>query len=142
ADGVSMDEISVPLAVEVDPSRNLNDLLAERVASKGSAPLMEFKASDDAPWTALSATEFDARVVAVAKGLVAKGVEPGQSVGIMSRTRFEWSLLDWATWAAGAVPVPLYETSSAEQVEWICSDASVGLVVTETTELAALVESV
>ncbi len=137
-----MDEFSVPLAVEVDPSRNLNDLLAERVASKGDLPLMEYKVVDDGPWVALSAKDFDARVVAVAKGLVAKGVEPGQSVGIMSRTRFEWSLLDWAVWAAGAVPVPLYETSSAEQVEWICSDAAIGLVVAETAELAATLESV
>src|SRR5690554_6413928 len=137
-----MDEISVPLAVEVDPSHNLNHLLAERVATKGDQPLMEHKPDPDGPWVPVTAREFDALVVAVAKGLVAKGVEPGQSVGIMSRTRFEWSLLDWATWAAGAVPVPLYETSSAEQVEWICSDSAVGLVVTETAELASLVESV
>ncbi|NLF05664.1 MAG: long-chain fatty acid--CoA ligase, partial [Actinomycetales bacterium] len=98
-----MDEISVPLAVEVDPSRNLNHLLADRVAAKGDETLMEHKLDPDGPWVAVTAREFDARVVAVAKGLVAKGVEPGQSVGIMSRTRFEWSLLDWAVWAAGAV---------------------------------------
>jgi len=137
-----MDEISVPLAVEVDPSRNLNDLLAERVAAKGDETLMEHKPDPDGPWVAVTAREFDALVVAVAKGLVAKGVEPGDSVGIMSRTRYEWSLLDWAVWATGAVPVPLYETSSAEQVEWICSDAAIGLVVVETDELAQTLESV
>src|SRR3712207_6847653 len=58
---------------------------------------------------------FDEAVVAVAKGLVVRGVAPGDRVGIMSRTRYEWTLLDWAIWAAGAVPIPLYETSSAEQ---------------------------
>ncbi|MDQ2624529.1 MAG: long-chain fatty acid--CoA ligase [Actinomycetota bacterium] len=137
-----MDEISVPLAVEVDPSHNLNHLLAERVATKGDQPLMEHKPDPDGPWVPVTAREFDALVVAVAKGLVAKGVEPGQSVGIMSRTRYEWSLLDWAVWATGAVPVPLYETSSAEQVEWICSDSSIGLVVVETAELASTLESV
>src|SRR5690606_26162202 len=140
--GVSMDEISVPLAVEVDPSRNLNHLLSDRVASKGDETLMEYKPDPEGPWVPVTAREFEALVVDVAKGLVAKGVAPGDSVGIMSRTRYEWSLLDWAVWAAGAVPVPLYETSSAEQVEWICSDAAVTLVVAETPELTALVDSV
>ena len=137
-----MDEISVPLAVEVDPSRNLNHLLSDRVASKGDETLMEYKPDPEGPWVPVTAREFEALVVDVAKGLVAKGVAPGDSVGIMSRTRYEWSLLDWAVWAAGAVPVPLYETSSAEQVEWICSDASIGHVIVETPELAETVESV
>ena len=137
-----MDEISVPLAVEVDPDHNLNDLLAARVARDPDGPLMQRKETEDGPWVEISARDFEAQVVAVAKGLVARGVEPGDAVGIMSRTRYEWSLLDWAVWAAGAVPVPLYETSSAEQVEWICSDAAVTLVVAETPELTALVESV
>ena len=137
-----MDEISVPLAVEVDPDHNLNDLLAARVARDPDGPLMQRKETEDGPWVEISARDFEAQVVAVAKGLVARGVEPGDAVGIMSRTRYEWSLLDWAVWAAGAVPVPLYETSSAEQVEWICSDAAVTVVVAETPELTALVESV
>ena len=60
----------------------------------------------------------------------------------MSRTRYEWSLLDWAVWAAGAVPVPLYETSSAEQVLWILTDADVSLLVVETAAHAATVDEV
>src|SRR5690606_39705127 len=96
----------------------------------------------EGPWVPVTAREFEALVVDVAKGLVAKGVAPGDSVGIMSRTRYEWSLLDWAVWAAGAVPVPLYETSSAEQVEWVCSDASIGHVIAATPELAETVGSV
>ena len=82
------------------------------------------------------------QVVAMAKGLVAHGVEPGQHVGIMSRTRYEWTLLDFAVWAAGAVPVPVYETSSAEQVQWILDDSDVVLVVVETPDHAALVAEV
>jgi len=120
-----MDEFHLPLRVEVDPSKNLNDLFAERVAGTPDGVLVEHKSQQDGPWIPLTAREFDAEVVAVAKGLVARGVQAGDRVGIMSRTRYEWSLLDWAVWAAGAVPVPLYETSSAEQVLWILTDADV-----------------
>jgi long-chain acyl-CoA synthetase len=137
-----MDETSAPRIVEVDPSRNLNDLLASRVAADPSAPLVERPTGPGGTWQALSAREFDAEVVAVAKGLVARGVEPGDHVGIMSRTRYEWTLLDWATWAAGAVPVPLYETSSAEQVQWILADADVRLLVVETQAHARTVAQV
>ncbi|MEV8180056.1 AMP-dependent synthetase/ligase [Cellulosimicrobium funkei] len=137
-----MDEISAPRIVEVDPSKNLNDLLASRVAADPAAPMVERRTGADGAWQALSAREFDAEVVAVAKGLVARGIQPGDHVGIMSRTRYEWTLLDWATWAAGAVPVPLYETSSPEQVQWILSDADVRLLVVETEAHAATVEEV
>jgi len=136
-----MDEISAPRIVEVDPSKNLNDLLASRVAADPAAPMVE-RPTGQGTWEPLSARAFDAEVVAVAKGLVARGVEPGDAVGIMSRTRYEWTLLDWASWAAGAVPVPLYETSSAEQVQWILSDADVRLLVTETAAHAATVAEV
>jgi len=136
-----MDEIHTPLLVDVDPSRNLNDLLAERVRAMSGASLVERRAPDGS-WTAMSAREFDAAVVATAKGLVARGVGPGDRVGIMSRTRYEWTLLDWAIWAAGAVPIPLYETSSAEQVHWILTDSGVSVLLVETDQHAALAESV
>jgi len=93
-------------------------------------------------WTKVSVSGFNDQVVAVAKGLVALGIEPGQSVGIMSRTRYEWTLLDFAAWAAGAVPVPIYETSSAEQVEWVLTDAEVRLLVVENDANAATVAQV
>ncbi|GEK19713.1 AMP-dependent synthetase/ligase [Cellulomonas xylanilytica] len=137
-----MDEFHLPLRVEVDPSKNLNDLFAERVATTPDGVLVEHKTQQDGPWIPLTAREFDAEVVAVAKGLVARGVQPGDRVGIMSRTRYEWSLLDWAVWAAGAVPVPLYETSSAEQVLWILTDADVSLLVVESAAHAAVVDEV
>ena len=137
-----MDEFHLPLRVEVDPSKNLNDLFAERVTSTPDGVLVEHKTQQDGPWIPLTAREFDAEVVAVAKGLVARGVQPGDRVGIMSRTSYEWTLLDWAVWAAGGIPVPLYETSSAEQVLWILTDADVSLLLVESATHAAVVEEV
>ncbi|WP_309134190.1 AMP-binding protein [Cellulomonas sp.] len=132
-----MDEVHTPLLVETDAADNLNDLLAARVRATPDRTLIERHTASGA-WEPVTAREYDAHIVAVAKGLVARGVEPGDRVGIMSRTRYEWSLLDWAAWAAGAVPVPLYETSSAEQVEWILTDADVSLLVVETPAHAAV----
>ncbi|WP_182111332.1 MULTISPECIES: long-chain fatty acid--CoA ligase [unclassified Actinotalea] len=137
-----MDEFATPRLVEVSPSENLNTLLAARVADLPDATLIEHKTTPDGPWIPLSAREFDAEVVAVAKGLVARGIQPGDHVGIMSRTRYEWTLLDFAVWAVGAIPVPLYETSSAEQIVWILTDADVRLLVVETAALAATVAGV
>ena len=74
-------------------------------------------------WVDVTAQQFLAEVKAVAKGLVATGVEPGDRVGVMCRTRYEWTLVDYAIWYAGAVSVPIYETSSAEQVQWILCDS-------------------
>ncbi|GII98032.1 long-chain acyl-CoA synthetase [Sediminihabitans luteus] len=137
-----MDEFSTPRRVDVDPSSNLCTLLAERVAADPSATMIETLSADGGAWTPVTAGEFEEHVRAVAKGLVALGIEPGDRVGIMSHTRYEWTLLDWAAWSAGAIPVPLYETSSAEQVLWILSDAGVRLLVTETTEHAGTVAQV
>lgn len=137
-----MVEFSTPLLVDVDATRNLNDLLAERVDADPDGVVIEHKTQQDGPWIPLTGRELDAEVVAVAKGLVARGVEPGDRIGIMSRTRYEWSLLDWAAWAAGAVPVPLYETSSAEQVSWILTDADVSLLVVESAAHAEVAAQV
>ncbi|MCV2396463.1 AMP-dependent synthetase/ligase [Actinotalea sp. M2MS4P-6] len=131
------DFVTAPL-VETDDESNLNTLLAERVARTPDGTLVEVRGADGA-WTSLTAREVAAQVAAVAKGLVAHGVGPGDRVAIMSRTRWEWTLLDFATWAAGAVPVPIYETSSAEQVAWILSDAAVGVVVVEAARHASVV---
>ncbi|WP_407317552.1 AMP-dependent synthetase/ligase [Isoptericola halotolerans] len=135
-----MDEITTPQLVELPPTSNLNDLITDRVAKDPDAPIVERPAGDG--WESLSNAAFDAEVVAVAKGLVAKGVQPGDPVGIMSHTRYEWTLLDFAAWAAGAVPVPVYETSAAEQVEWIVTDAGVTVLVVEDATLAAVVDQV
>ena len=127
-----------PSIAPTRPDENLATLLADRVARSGDLPLVEVK-RDDGTWQVLTAREVGDRVTAVAKGLVAHGVGPGDRVGIMSRTRWEWTLLDFASWVAGAVPVPIYETSSADQVAWIASDADVHLVVVETASHADVV---
>jgi long-chain acyl-CoA synthetase len=138
-----MEEFRTPLLVAAGPDENLLDLLDARVAATGDGPLIEFKTpGTGTTWTTVSASAFAARVQAVARGFVAHGVAPGDRVGIMSRTRYEWTLLDWALWTAGAVPVPVYETSSAEQVHWILTDADVTLLVVETAEHAATVAEV
>lgn len=133
-----MVEFSTPQLVSVDPSKNLNDLLAKRVTAAPHATLME-RQDPSGTWIKITATEFNNEVEAVAKGLIASGVKEGGRVGIMSRTSYEWSLLDWSIWAAGAVSVPLYETSSAGQVEWIVNDSQVQLIFAETAALETVI---
>ena len=135
-----MSAFATPALVTVEPAHNLNHLITDRLAHAPGAPAVARKR--DGVWEELTIDEFNAEIVAVAKGLVARGIEPNQQVGIMSRTTYEWSLLDWAIWAAGAVPVPLYETSSSEQVEWIVNDAQVRLLIAETPENAATVAKI
>ncbi|MCA5893896.1 long-chain fatty acid--CoA ligase [Isoptericola sp. NEAU-Y5] len=137
-----VDETAAPTLVELPATSNLNDLLANRLSTGVDDVLAERRGAAAGPWRAVTVGEFDADVVAVGKGLVARGVAPGDHVGIMSRTRYEWTVLDFAIWAAGAVSVPIYETSSPEQVEWILTDAEVDLLVVETAEHTATVEQV
>ncbi|MFJ8533320.1 AMP-dependent synthetase/ligase [Streptomyces sp. NPDC093591] len=85
-------------------------------------------------WHPVTATAFAHEVTAVAKGLIAAGLEPGGRVAVMSRTRYEWTVLDFAIWAAGGQTVPVYATSSADQVDWIVRDSGARYVVTETAE--------
>ncbi|MFF7857450.1 AMP-binding protein [Streptomyces sp. NPDC007904] len=83
-------------------------------------------------WHPVTAAAFAQEVTAVAKGLIAAGLAPGERVAVMSRTRYEWTVLDFAIWSAGGQSVPVYPTSSAEQVEWIVRDSGARYVVTET----------
>ncbi|WP_416964334.1 AMP-dependent synthetase/ligase, partial [Streptomyces sp. Agncl-13] len=88
----------------------------------------------NATWHPVTAAAFAREVTATAKGLIAAGLEPGARVAVMSRTRYEWTVLDFAIWAAGGQTVPIYATSSADQVEWIVRDSGARFVVTETAE--------
>ena len=135
-------EASTPGLVEVDPALSIPAMLAARVARAPEGTLIERKTSLGGSWTPVSARAFAAEVRSVAKGLVSHGIAPGDRVALMSRTRYEWTVLDFAIWEAGAVPVPVYETSSADQVQWILSDSDVRLAVVETGAHASLVESV
>ncbi|MCK1798159.1 AMP-dependent synthetase/ligase [Streptomyces sp. XM4193] len=91
-------------------------------------------------WDEVNAKVFADEVNAAAKGLIAAGLEPGGRVALMSRTRYEWAVLDFAIWAAGGQTVPIYATSSADQVRWILQDSDARLVVAETPENAQTVE--
>ncbi|MGW1051660.1 AMP-dependent synthetase/ligase [Streptomyces sp. NPDC002521] len=93
----------------------------------------------DDGWRPVTAAAFAREVTAAAKGLIAAGLEPGGRVAVMSRTRYEWTVLDFAIWAAGGRSVPVYATSSAEQVEWIVRDSGARFVIAETAENAGTV---
>jgi long-chain acyl-CoA synthetase len=96
----------------------------------------------DGRWAPVTAKEFATEVSALAAGLVAAGVGPGDRVGLMSKTRYEWTLVDYAIWSAGAVTVPIYETSSAEQVQWNLGDSGAVAVVVESPAHQATLEEV
>jgi long-chain acyl-CoA synthetase len=128
-EGKSMNFYDVPPLLVTDPAQNATDILLERVRL---APQHEIFARQrpDGDWYGVTTQEFYEEVVALAKGLIAAGITPGQAIGILSRTRYEWVLIDFAIWFAGAVSVPIYESSAPAQIEWILSDSdSVALFV-------------
>ncbi|ASR54207.1 long-chain fatty acid--CoA ligase [Cellulomonas sp. PSBB021] len=131
-----------PSTLPADAPRSIPGMLAQRLARDPDGTFAERSSGLGSAWTPVTVRGFVAEVTAVAKGLVARGIAPGDRVGIMSRTRYEWTVLDFAVWSAGAVGVPVYETDSAEQVRWICADAGIRLLVAETEAHAAVVESV
>lgn len=136
-----MREFSVPPIVTVGDSANLTDPVWEN--AEVAPDVVQFiRAGADGASTDVTCRQFRDEVVAVARGLVAAGVRPGDRVGLMSRTRYEWTLFDYAVWAAGAVTVPIYETSSPEQAAWILSDSGAVAVLVETDAHAALVAGV
>ncbi|WP_329494650.1 long-chain fatty acid--CoA ligase [Kitasatospora herbaricolor] len=133
-------DFSLPALYQVPSGGNLSDLVHQNAERHPGVAVLSRKA--DGQWSDLTAAQFLAEVHSAAKGLIAAGIVPGDRVGVMSRTRYEWTLLDFAIWSAGAITVPVYETSSAEQVEWILGDSGAVAVVTETDAHAAVVEQV
>ncbi|MBD7993742.1 long-chain fatty acid--CoA ligase [Arthrobacter sp. Sa2CUA1] len=125
-----MREYSVPVLVESSPDTNTTDLLLEQAAKPSNPALFAVRSTGDT-WTNISATEFLADVTRIAKGLIASGIGAGDRVGIMARTRYEWTLVDFAIWFAGGIPVPVYETSSPAQVAWILGDSEASAIVVE-----------
>ncbi|WP_037809837.1 MULTISPECIES: AMP-dependent synthetase/ligase [Amycolatopsis] len=125
-----MREYSAPAGKPVTDDENLADVVwanAERFSD-----VVSFRRQVEGTWLDVTAKDFADQVAAVAKGLIAAGVGHGDRVALMSKTRYEWTLVDFAIWAAGAVTVPIYETSSPEQVHWILSDSAAKAVVVET----------
>jgi long-chain acyl-CoA synthetase len=123
----------VPLLVESNPQENVTDLLINRVRKDPTHPLFS-RVNPDESWRNVSAQEFLDEVRSLAKGLIASGIKPGDAVAIMSRTRYEWPVIDFALWFTGAVSVPIYETSSPNQIEWILQDSDSIAFFVETDE--------
>jgi long-chain acyl-CoA synthetase len=131
-------EYSIPALAEVPASANLADMVTRRAAEQPRAVTLRRKAAGGA-WEDVTTAAFADEVRALAKGLIAAGISPGDRVAIMSHTRYEWTLFDYAAWSAGAVVVPIYETSSPEQAEWILSDSAAHAVLAETGEFEEMI---
>lgn len=129
-----MKQFDVPAVVEADPDANVTDLLIDRVRATPDGALFAIPTADGG-WRDVTSAEFLAQVTALAKGLVAAGIEPGDKIGLMCKTRYEWTLIDFATWFAGAVLVPIYETSAPSQILWNLTDSGAVAMITETPEL-------
>ena len=131
----------IPLVVVSDPKTNITDLFIDRVNKDPKLALMS-KQVEPGVWVDVTAAEYLAEVRALAKGFIASGIEPGQRVGIMSHTRYEWALCDFALWFAGAVSVPIYESSAPSQIEWILGDSGAIAGIFEDEELLSLFKTV
>ncbi|HEV7741507.1 MAG TPA: AMP-dependent synthetase/ligase [Pseudolysinimonas sp.] len=128
-----MNEYFTPAVVEADPTANVTDLLVGRLAQTPDAPLFSLPTADGG-WSDVTTREFHAQVVALAKGLIAAGIQPGEKIGFMCKTRYEWTLIDFATWFAGAVLVPIYETSAPSQIQYILEDSGATAIILESAE--------
>ena len=133
-----MREYSIPALAEIPASANTADLVTRRAAEQPSASCCAVR-RQTAPGRTLPPAQFRDEVHALAKGFIAAGVEAGDRIALMSHTRYEWTLIDYALWTAGAVVVPIYETSSAEQAEWILGNSQARAVIAETDGFAALI---
>jgi long-chain acyl-CoA synthetase len=128
-----MREYSSPAVAEISPAANLADVVFERAEREPDAVAIRRKdATAGGAWRDVTTAEFRTDVAALAKGLIAAGIGAGDRVALLSRTRYEWTVADYAIWSAGAVTVPIYETSSAEQVEWILGDSGARALIVET----------
>ena len=127
---LQMQELIVPPMVINPPQTNITDLLL-RHARSAANPVLLSKPGPDGSWIGISASEFAADASALAKGFIAAGIEPGGRIGLMARTRYEWTLIDFAIWFAGCITVPVYETSSPSQVAWILGDSQAAAAVVE-----------
>ena len=131
-----MRQHSIPALVEIPGSANLAGIVSQRATDNPQQVALRRQSSAGSTaaggWRDVTIGEFRDDVTGLAKGLIAAGIGAGDRVALMSRTRYEWTALDFAIWTAGAVCVPVYETSSAEQVEWIMSDSGAKAIFVET----------
>jgi len=125
-------QFEVPAIVPADPEGNVSDLLAQRVQKTPDLAL--FSVPEGSGWRDITAKDFEIAVIALAKGFVAAGIQPGEKVGFIARTTYEWTLVDFALFYAGAVMVPIYETSSPAQIQWIMEDSGATALIVESAE--------
>jgi len=133
-------QFEVPAIVPADPHANVTDLLVERLKATPDRAL--FAVPEGEGWRDITTAEFHRQVIALAKGFVAAGVEPGDKVGFVARTTYDWTLVDFALFFAGAVMVPIYETSSASQIQWILTDSGAVACIVESPDHAARLDEV
>src|SRR5580692_473123 len=130
----------MPALAEVPASANLADVVGRRAAEQPRAVMLRRK-DGAGVWQDVTAEQFKDEVRALARGLIGAGVAPGDRVALMSHTRYEWTLLDYALWSVGAVVVPIYETSSADQAEWILSNSAARAVIVENEAFEQMVSA-
>ncbi|WP_435745745.1 AMP-dependent synthetase/ligase [Microbacterium sp. PMB16] len=135
-----MVQFEVPAIVPADPDANVSDLLVKRVQATPDRAL--FSVPDGDGWRDISAADFQTAVIALAKGFAAAGIQPGEKVGFLARTTYEWTLVDFALFYAGAVMVPIYETSSPSQIQWILEDSGAIALMVESPEHFSRVDEV
>jgi len=133
-------QFEVPAVVPADPDANISDILAERVEATPNLAL--FSVPEGEGWRDITAADFQTAVIALAKGFAAAGIQPGEKVGFLARTTYEWTLVDFALFYAGAVMVPIYETSSPSQIQWILEDSGAIALLVESPEHFSRVDEV
>jgi long-chain acyl-CoA synthetase len=135
-------EYSIPALAEIPATANIAKAVFRRAAEQPQAVMLRRPgpAGLSGEWTDVTASQFRDEVTALAKGLIAAGIEAGDRVALMSHTRYEWTLIDYAIWTAGAIVVPVYETSSDEQAEWILSDSGARACFVETAAFEQLID--
>ena len=140
-----MHEYSIPALAQIPATANLARAVFRRAAEQPEAVMLrrpgsQGPAGPSGEWADVTARQFRDEVTALAKGLIATGIEAGDRVALMSHTRYEWTLIDYAIWTAGAIVVPVYETSSAEQAEWILSNSGARACFVETAAFEETIE--
>jgi long-chain acyl-CoA synthetase len=133
-------QFEVPAVVPADPDANISDILAKRVEATPNLAL--FSVPEGEGWRDITAADFQTAVIALAKGFAAAGIQPGEKVGFLARTTYEWTLVDFALFYAGAVMVPIYETSSPSQIQWILEDSGAIALLVESPEHFSRVDEV
>ncbi|MFF1716642.1 AMP-dependent synthetase/ligase [Streptomyces sp. NPDC058268] len=129
---------TAPLAAKATTGSTADIPFTNAAEAPGAVVL---RRKQDRHWQPVTAAAFAREVTATAKGLIAAGLQPGGRVALMSRTRYEWAVLDFAIWAAGGQTVPVYATSAADQIEWIVRDSGATLLIAETAENVATAEA-